>query len=56
MALLSLMWTLSGYDVAAHVAEETYDAAYNVPRPMVWGSWSSGFLDFIYIYLISPAL
>ena len=54
MALLSPTWTLSGYDVAAHVAEETYDAARNVPRAMIWSSWSSGILGFI--YLISLAL
>jgi len=46
MALLSPTWTLSGYDVAMHVAEETYDAARNVPRAMVWSGWSSGFLGF----------
>jgi len=49
MALLSPTWTLSGYHVAAHVAEETYDAARNVPRAMVWSSWSSGFPGSIYL-------
>ena len=51
---LSATWTLSGYDVAAHVAEETSNAARNVPRAMIWSTWSSGFLGFI--YLISLAL
>jgi amino acid transporter len=54
MTLLSPTWTLSGYDVAAHVAEETYDAARTVPRAMIWSTWSSALLGFI--YLISLAL
>ncbi|KAI0338005.1 amino acid transporter [Trametopsis cervina] len=54
MTFLSATWTLSGYDVAAHVAEETSDAAINVPRAMVWSTWSSTALGFV--YLISLAL
>ncbi|KAI0701071.1 amino acid transporter [Cytidiella melzeri] len=54
MTFLSATWTLSGYDVAAHVAEETSNAAINVPRAMVWSTWSSGILGFV--YLISLAL
>jgi amino acid transporter len=54
MTFLSATWTLSGYDVAAHVAEETYDAARTVPRSMVWGTWFSVVLGFI--YLISLAI
>lgn len=54
MTFLSATWTLSGYDVAAHVAEETHNAAINVPRAMVWSTWSSAALGFI--YLISLAL
>ena len=54
MSLLSPTWTLSGYDVAAHVAEETHDAARNVPRAMVWSSWSSVVLGLV--YLVSLAL
>jgi amino acid transporter len=54
MTFLSATWTLSGYDVAAHVAEETSNAAINVPRAMVWSTWSSTALGFI--YLISLAL
>jgi len=51
MALLSPAWMLSGYHVAAHVAEETVR---NVPRAVVCCSRSSGFLGSI--YLISLAL
>jgi amino acid transporter len=54
MTFLSATWTLSGYDVAAHVAEETADAARTVPRAMIWGTWSSTILGFF--YLISLAL
>src|SRR5258706_653930 len=54
MTFLSPTWTLSGYDVAAHVAEETHDAARNVPRAIIWSSWSSVLLGSI--YLISLAL
>ncbi|KIP06824.1 hypothetical protein PHLGIDRAFT_19368 [Phlebiopsis gigantea 11061_1 CR5-6] len=54
MTFLSATWTLSGYDVAAHVAEETSHAAITVPRAMVWSTWSSAALGFI--YLISLAL
>ena len=54
MSFLSATWTLSGYDVAAHVAEETSHANINVPRAMVWSTWSSTFLGFV--YLISLAL
>jgi len=54
MTFLSATWTLSGYDVAAHVAEETYHAAINVPRSMIWATWTSTFLGFF--YLISLAL
>lgn len=54
MTFLAATWTLSGYDVAAHVAEETYRAAVNVPRAMIWSTWSSGLLGFV--YLISLAL
>ncbi|EIN03859.1 amino acid transporter [Punctularia strigosozonata HHB-11173 SS5] len=54
MTFLSATWTLSGYDVAAHVAEETHNAAITVPRAMVWSTWSSAFLGFV--YLISLAL
>ena len=54
MTFLSPAWTLSGYDVAAHVAEETHDAARNVPRAIIWSSWCSVLLGSI--YLISLAL
>jgi len=54
LSMLSPIWTLSGYDVAAHVAEETYDAARNVPRAIIWSSWSSVLLGSA--YLISLAL
>ncbi|EJD41031.1 amino acid transporter [Auricularia subglabra TFB-10046 SS5] len=54
MTFLSATWTLSGYDVAAHVAEETSNASRTVPRAMVWSTWSSGALGFV--YLISLAL
>ena len=54
MTFLSATWTLSGYDVAAHVAEETSNAAVTVPRAMIWGTWSSAALGFV--YLISLAL
>ena len=54
MALLSLTWALSVYDVTAHVAEETYDAGRNVPRAMIWSKRSSGSLGVI--DLISLAL
>lgn len=54
MTFLSATWTLSGYDVAAHVAEETENASTTVPRAMVWSTWSSTFLGFV--YLISLAL
>ncbi|KAM5537391.1 hypothetical protein V8D89_008910 [Ganoderma adspersum] len=54
MTFLSATWTLSGYDVAAHVAEETHNAAVTVPRAMVWATWTGTFLGFV--YLISLAL
>ncbi|KAH8101637.1 amino acid transporter [Cristinia sonorae] len=54
MTFLSPTWTLSGYDVAAHVAEETYNAAVTVPKAMIYSTWSSTFLGFF--YLISLAL
>lgn len=54
MTFLSATWTLSGYDVAAHVAEETSNAAVNVPRAMIYSTWSSAGLGFV--YLISLAL
>lgn len=54
MSFLSATWTLSGYDVAAHVAEETSHANITVPRAMVWSTWSSTFLGFV--YLVSLAL
>lgn len=54
MTFLSATWTLSGYDVAAHVSEETSNAAVNVPRAMIWSTWSSAALGFV--YLISLAL
>ncbi|PSR80619.1 hypothetical protein PHLCEN_2v6688 [Hermanssonia centrifuga] len=54
MTFLSATWTLSGYDVAAHVAEETSNAAVTVPRAMIWSTWSSAALGFV--YLISLAL
>ena len=54
MTFLSPAWTLSGYDVAAHVAEETHGAARNVPRAIIWSSWSSVVLGST--YLISLAL
>lgn len=54
MTFLSATWTLSGYDVAAHVAEETSHASITVPRAMVWSTWSS--TAFGFIYLISLAL
>jgi amino acid transporter len=54
MTFLSATWTLSGYDVAAHVAEETYNAAITVPRAMMWSTWSNLLLGFV--YLISLAL
>lgn len=44
MTFLSATWTLSGYDVAAHVAEETSNAARTVPRAMIWSTWSSALL------------
>ncbi|KAH7103349.1 amino acid transporter [Auriculariales sp. MPI-PUGE-AT-0066] len=53
MTFLSATWTLSGYDVAAHVAEETHNASRTVPRAMIWSSWSSGFLGFIYLISLS---
>lgn len=54
MTFLSATWTIAGYDVAAHVAEETSNAAITVPRAMIWSTWSSVFLGFV--YLISLAL
>ena len=54
MTFLSATWTLSGYDVAAHVAEETSHPAITVPRAMIWSTWSSAGLGFV--YLISLAL
>ncbi|KIP04158.1 hypothetical protein PHLGIDRAFT_120946 [Phlebiopsis gigantea 11061_1 CR5-6] len=53
MTFLSATWTLTGYDVAAHVAEETSHAAITVPRAMVWGTWSSALLGFVYLISLS---
>lgn len=54
MSFLAATWTLSGYDVAAHVAEETHDASRTVPLAIIWSTWSSTALGFV--YLISLAL
>lgn len=54
MTFLSPTWTLTGYDAAAHVAEETSNAAVNVPRAMIWATWSSAAMG--WVYLISLAL
>ena len=54
MTFLAATWTLSGYDVAAHVAEETHNAAKTVPLAMIWSTWTSTALGFV--YLISLAL
>lgn len=35
--------SISFPDVAAHVAEETHNAAVTVPRSMVWATWTSTF-------------
>lgn len=53
MSFLAATWTLSGYDVAAHVAEETEHAAVTVPRAMIWSTWSSGILGFIYLIVLA---
>ena len=53
MTFLSATWTLSGYDVAAHVSEETSHAAITVPRAMVWGTWSSALLGFVYLIALA---
>ncbi|KZV97072.1 amino acid transporter [Exidia glandulosa HHB12029] len=53
MTFLSATWTLSRYDVAAHVAEETANASRTVPRAMVWSTWSSGILGFIYLIALA---
>ena len=53
MTFLSATWTLSGYDVAAHVAEETSNAAVTVPRAMIWSTWSSAALGFVYLISLS---
>ena len=49
VSLYSPIWTLSGYRVAAHLAEETHDVARDVPKAMIWGSRSSVVLGFIYL-------
>lgn len=53
MTFLSATWTLSGYDVAAHVAEETSHASITVPRAMVWSTWSSTALGFVYLVALA---
>ncbi|KAF7795625.1 hypothetical protein EIP86_006790 [Pleurotus ostreatoroseus] len=53
MSFLAATWTLSGYDVAAHVAEETRDAARTVPLAMVWSTWSSTALGFVYLIALA---
>jgi amino acid transporter len=52
-AMLAPIWTISGYDVAAHVAEETHDPARNVPRAMIWSTWASLLLGFFYLVSLS---
>lgn len=54
MTFIAPAWAISGYDVAAHVAEETHNAAENVPRAMIWSTWTAGALGFA--YLVSLAL
>ena len=53
MTFLSATWTLSGYDVAAHVAEETSNASRTVPSAMIWSTWTSTFLGFVYLVSLS---
>ncbi len=49
MTFLSATWTLNGYDSGADVAEETNNPAVNVPRAMIYSTWSSAILGFVYL-------
>ncbi|KAJ3549968.1 hypothetical protein NM688_g5123 [Phlebia brevispora] len=53
MSFLAATWTLSGYDVAAHVAEETRDASRTVPLAMIWSTWTSTALGFVYLIALA---
>lgn len=54
MTLISPAWSIAGYDVVAHVAEEAHNAAVNVPRAIIWSTWANIALGFL--YLVSLAL
>ncbi len=52
MALLALMWpiyTVTGFDASAHSAEETVQAAHNVPRGMLRSVFLSGVLGWVMV-------
>jgi len=52
MALLALMWpvyTITGFDASAHTAEETVDAAWNVPRGILRSVGVSGLVGWVMV-------
>jgi amino acid transporter len=52
MALLALTWpiyTVTGFDASAHTAEETVQAAHNVPRGMLRSVYLSGLLGWVMV-------
>jgi amino acid transporter len=52
MFLLGLMWpvyTITGYDASAHTAEETLQAARNVPRGILRSVYLSGLLGWVMV-------
>ena len=59
MILLGLMWpiyTITGYDASAHTAEETVDAARNVPRGLLRSVYLSGIFGWIMVSAFVLAL
>ena len=49
-------YTITGFDASAHTAEETREAAYNVPRGIVRSVWISGVFGWVMICAILLAL
>ena len=49
MTFIAPALAITGYDVVAHVAEEAQDAAKNVPRALIFSTWATGILGFMYL-------
>jgi len=59
MFLLGLMWpiyTITGYDASAHTAEETLQAAHNVPKGILRSVYLSGIFGWVMVSAIVLAM